>query len=222
MKNNLLIGLAVLTCLTTATYGLVSTGSLATITDVVCPDEGREKAGSKPLSAEKKEFNKRKNKSAAEPTEKPTALSYAQWLNGREKVDDKGNWKEGTYVELKDVYLIDYKEQKGESCNCYQADSDKTKADIHLNIGDSLSFADKINDYYMVIEITPSYKALHKNVMDSLKLLKNQKVTIRGYLFYDSEHERNSINYCKTCISKNVWRKSCWEIHPITYIGKSK
>jgi hypothetical protein len=73
-----------------------------------------------------------------------------------------------------------------------------------------------------VVEITPSYKALHKNVMDSLKLLKNQKVTIRGYLFYDSEHERNSINYCKTCTSKNVWRKSCWEIHPITYIGKSK
>jgi len=85
MKNNLLIAIAVLFCLTAATYGLVSTGSPATIADIGCPDEGKEKAGSKTLSAEKKEFNKRKNKSAAEPTEKPTVLSYAQLQNGREK-----------------------------------------------------------------------------------------------------------------------------------------
>ena len=186
-----------------------------------CTDEGRERKGSKPLTAEEKEFNKRKNKNAAVPEGNPKSMKLEQLLQGRTKVNDSADWKEGTYVEIADAYLIDFKQQKGESCNCYDADKDITKGDIHINIGNQRSLTEQNNNYYMVVEITPSYKKSHSGIPDMLKGLKKSKVTIRGYLFYDSEHERNSVNYCQQCTDKGVWRKTCWEIHPVTFIGKS-
>lgn len=188
----------------------------------VCPQEGRERLGKKPLKAEQKNFNRKKNKSATIPLHEPAIISIKDLLQGTIAVSDSADWKEGAYVEINDIYLIDYKEQKGESCNCYYADEDaKTWGDIHINIGTKEIMDEGNNNYYMIVEITPSYKKLQPDYLANLKSFKGKKVAIRGYLFYDREHERNSINYCKSCTDKGVWRKSCWEIHPVTYIGAS-
>jgi hypothetical protein len=35
-------------------------------------------------------------------------------------------------------------------------------------------------------------------------------------MFFDEEHKGSAKNTCKTC--EHVWRKTCWEIHPVTKI----
>jgi hypothetical protein len=184
-----------------------------------CPPEGRKQGGM--LSPEEKAFNKKKNKSSVVPKAKAEIISISALKSGKTKKDDKDYWYEGAYIEVNDAYLIDYKEQGGETCNCQEADNDvdDSKGDVHINIGNRKDLTDRNNDYYVVVEITPSYKKLHPDYKRELKELEGKKVTLRGYLFYDSEHERNSINYCSTCSEKGVWRKTCWEIHPVTFIG---
>lgn len=183
-----------------------------------CPKEGSKKDNS-PLSAREKASNKKKNRSSAVPNKHPKILKFEQILQGKTRTPDRKSWIEGTYVEINDAYLINRTEQNGESCNCYEADDDRSKGDVHINIGKKASLKEKDNDYYMVAEITPSYKALHPNYASEVKALIGKKVTIRGYLFYDGHHEHNSFNYCSTCEGTGVWRKTCWEIHPITFIG---
>ncbi len=183
-----------------------------------CPPGGKTKAGETP-DEEMVKFNKKKNKSSREPSKEPETLSFANLKSGNTKKDDREWWYEGAYVELTGAYLIEYKEQGGESCNCYEAENDKAKGDVHINIGTKTDLTKKNNNYYVVIEITPSYKKLHPNYKAELKELKGKKVVVRGYLFYDTEHEHNSINYCQSCSETGVWRKTCWEIHPVTYIA---
>ena len=186
-----------------------------------CTDEGSGKPGGKELSKDQKEFNKKKNKIAAAPNDKPKIVSINDILQGKKKVEDKDSWEEGTYIEINDAFLMDAKQQGGEECNCYEADSDPSKGDIHINISTEDNIAKKNNDYFMVVELTPSYKQLHPNFDSELKKLKDKKVTVRGYLFYDYDHKQNSVNYCTKCTGKAIWRKTCWEIHPITFIGPS-
>ncbi len=189
---------------------------------IECPPEGRERPGKKPLTEEEKEFNRKKNRSCEIPADTPRVLTIEQLLQGKTAVNDSSDWKEGTYVEINDAYLVNYKPQKGESCNCYEGDTSEMKTDIHINIGRSESLVEKNNDHFMVAEITPKYKTLHPGYKVELDSLKGKKVTVRGYLFYDSEHWYNSVNYCRKCTGTAVWRKTCWEIHPVTYIGETK
>jgi hypothetical protein len=183
-----------------------------------CPKGGKTKSGA-PTDEETSAFNKRKNKSSQEPDKEPKAISLSAIKSGKTKKDDRGAWYEGAYVEMTGAYLVDYKQQGGESCNCYEAEDDKSKGDIHINVATKEDMNAGNNNYYVVIEITPSYKKLHPDFLEELKALKGKKVVVRGYLFYDSEHEHNSINYCETCSDIGVWRKTCWEVHPVTYIA---
>lgn len=187
-----------------------------------CPPEGRARPGKKELSEELKELNRKKNRSVAEPDEEPFVIFFDALQQGRTKTDDRHHWEEGQFVELHGAYLIDFKQQKGESCNCYEADTNKAMGDIHINLGTKADMDEGNNNYYIVVEITPDYRQLHPNVIDELKALEGKEVLVRGYLFYDHEHERNSINYCKKCSDRGVWRKSCWEVHPVTFIGSAE
>lgn len=187
-----------------------------------CPSEGSiDPNGSRtsPLTHEEKAFNKKKNKSARVPSSAPEVISINELKSGRTRKDDRDWWWEGAYVEINDAYLIDFKLQGNEQCNCYEGDDDETMADIHINLGNLRDTRDKDNNFYVVVEITPDYKKRHQNVRQKLEALKGKKVIVRGYLFYDGEHERNSVNYCESCSDNGVWRKTCWEVHPVTFIG---
>lgn len=224
MKKTALLLLATIGLSVFLVYGINHFNALQLLPrhEKVCPKEGSARPGKKPLSDKQKKFNRKKNLSSAVPNENPEVIAFKDLLHGTGAVNDSADWNEGAYVEIGNIYLIDYKQQKGESCNCYYADEDaKTWGDIHINIGTKEIMDEANNNYYMIVEITPSYKILQPDYLSNLKSLKGKKVTIRGYLFYDREHERNSINYCKSCTDKGVWRKSCWEIHPVTYIGGS-
>jgi hypothetical protein len=186
-----------------------------------CPPEGSGKPGDPPLTIEKQEFNKRKNRSSEEPSITPVIYSIDYLLKGTQPVHDEDSFTEGTYVEINDAYLMEFKEQGAEDCNCHLADASKGTGDVHIYLCTLSNLATAYKKYSLVVEITPSYKTLHPNYKMELKALKGKKVTVRGYLFYD-EHQGNSINYCKKCNDKSLWRKTCWEIHPVTYIAETK
>jgi hypothetical protein len=184
-----------------------------------CPPEGGPKPGRPALSSEKMEFNRKKNRPASEPGYTSAVISIDTLLKGTGAVHDRDTYPDTSYIELQGAYLLKFEEQGPEDCNCHLAASSRRNGDVHIVLCDESNLRAGNNNFTMVAEITPAYKALHPGYHESLDSLRGRRVTVRGYLFYDGEHERNSVNYCKTCSDKGVWRKTCWEVHPVTYIG---
>lgn len=112
-------------------------------------------------------------------------------------------------------YVVEVKKGGKESCNC--GTNDPTYLDTHIFIGPK---KDSPKRDCLVVEITPrmrtimatqgvdwSYATLKKNFEDKY-------VRVSGWLFFDEEHIGNSV--VNSPSNKNLWRKSCWEIHPVT------
>jgi len=105
-------------------------------------------------------------------------------------------------------YITLMKYGSSESCNCHT--KDKTKLDIHLEIGKSP--ADK-NTQSFICEVTPKY---HYRDRIDWKSFNGKKVRITGYVFYDLEHEQNAVNTNPK--GTNLWRASIVEVHPVINI----
>jgi len=115
--------------------------------------------------------------------------------------------KQGDYIQIR-VYLKDIKRAGKESCNCHS--SNKDHYDWHLTVTkDSLQTS---RPFRIICEITPHVKL----DIGWARSLKGRMVTIKGYAFYDLEHLHNAMDTNPT--GSNVWRSSCWEIHPVTFI----
>ena len=100
-------------------------------------------------------------------------------------------------------------EQGPESCNCGRASKREKDGDVHMYL--SVKTDDEKKNS-MVVEITPAFKKKFPDY--EMYLEKNIKLRVYGYLFYDTEHEGNAFTTCQRC--RSVWRKTNWEIHPIT------
>jgi hypothetical protein len=157
-----------------------------------------------------KKLNIYKNQSAKIDEDKDAEeLALNKLITSKNK-DDSKNWMEGAYV-VTEGYLISFEEEGGESCNCGLADAQDKTGDVHIYVG-LVKNAPKSK--CIIVEITPAYKKLHSDYETSLE--KNRKIRITGYLLYDYKHAANAGTVCKVCT--NVWRKTCWEIHPVTEI----
>ena len=115
-------------------------------------------------------------------------------------------------------YIVSGEDMGPESCNCDLAKKGNHDGDIHFYIASSPN-ATKYQS--MIAEVTPAYRV--KFGSPDAVVYNGKKVRVYGYLFYDVEHRKNSINTCKTCDKKNpnphsIWRKTCWEIHPVVKI----
>ena len=129
------------------------------------------------------------------------------------------------------AYIVDIKAGGAEICNCQTTDKpyydthiflskdDPTKRPKHEKGGPSPTQRD------MVAEITPRMRQLLTPNSDewTTKALKKAlpvgtKVIVTGWLFYDSEHEKDA--YVVKHADRD-WRYSCLEIHPITSIEKA-
>jgi len=106
-------------------------------------------------------------------------------------------------------FLISFEEEGPESCNCNKATKAKKNGDVHMYLA-LVKNAPKKN--CIVIEITPNFKKKHPDYQNLFQ--KNARVRVTGYLLYDYLHEANAFTTCTSC--NNVWRKTCWEVHPIT------
>ena len=170
-----------------------------------CPPEG---SATDPV---RRQLNINKNQSAAVPKKKAVAWDIKQVINA-DMHDDKNDFEVNAYVTL-NGYLVSFKEEGPESCNCKEADAGDKTGDVHIYIG---LHPDAPKNECVVVEITPDFKRLHPDYEKYLH--NNVPITITGYLLYDLEHRPQATNTCNKCTT--TWRKTCWEIHPITAIKK--
>ena len=103
-------------------------------------------------------------------------------------------------------YVHDVKWGGSETCNCHA--KDKSQRDIHIELVSNLKNAS--NETAMVVEITRYSRGEY--TYEQIKKLKGKKVEVRGWLFFDREHVQNAQNTRPG--GTNVWRATCWEIHP--------
>ena len=135
------------------------------------------------------------------------------------KVTDK------THSEHEAVYLhgwvIETKNGGSETCNCH---TKNTKwYDTHIVLSNDPK--DKDASHGIVVEVTPRLRGVvakqfgvtwdecTTNFIKS-KIL-GHEVIISGYLFCDEEHKTNSV---ADGGKGNLWRGTCFEIHPVTSI----
>jgi hypothetical protein len=130
--------------------------------------------------------------------------------------DDTKRYSENTYVSITGyVFLVKY--GGSETCNCHA--TDKTQLDIHIEIVTDMKTGD--NTKAMVVEINRYIRAKDKNMdIDAVKALKGKKVQITGWLFFDEEHKQNAVNTSPK--GTNLWRATCWEVHPCMSIKEVK
>lgn len=172
---------------------------------------GREKNTSgRKLSDREIGLNTFKNKKPESPDARPVTLSLEDIINAP-KHEDETEYTDGQYVKTTG-YIVKYEEEGGESCNCYMADKSSKTGDVHIYLGLKPDADEK---QCIIVEITPAFKKLHPAYEKSIQ--PGSKVNIFGFMLYDYMHEKNAINSCRSC-GGNVWRKTCWEIHPVTYI----
>jgi hypothetical protein len=163
-------------------------------------------------TAKDKALNTAKNKSVKVPANrKPEDLKLNMLINSR-KGDDSKRYSNGAYI-VTSGYLVSHEEQGPESCNCKLAKASKKNGDVHIYLGLKPDAAKKD---CIVIEITPAFKKLHPDYADLLQ--NHTKITVEGYLFFDEHHKANALTTCRKCTGSAIWRRTCWEIHPVTAI----
>ena len=174
-------------------------------TQAQCPAKG----GSSNAKKQAADVLKNRSKKGEE-----VALNLADFLaDGK----DNSRFDTKTYGTITG-YLSELKHGGPESCNCNTAD--KTKHDIHVYV--SLKQGETNKSKMMIVELSPySYTLSDKNNYDYLQSILGSKVEITGWLFFDEEHSAAAKNTAKkTTAEKNIWRKTCWELHPVTKIVK--
>lgn len=115
-------------------------------------------------------------------------------------------------------YVFNVKMGGVESCNCKT--KDPVYRDTHIELVPDAEHTGP--EYRVIVEVTPRLRAMMaaKGIdwsTETLKqTLKGHKARITGWLFFDSEHEKES--FANDPDGEKDWRATCWEIHPITNI----
>ena len=131
--------------------------------------------------------------------------------------EDSERWTPGQAVEIVG-YVSEVVKGGVETCNCKATDDDNR--DTHIEITDDPMASEFKNP--LIAEVTPRFRFImaKKGIDWSTKTLrknfKGRWVKIQGWLFYDTEHADEADN-TKPGRERN-WRKTAWEIHPITSI----
>ena len=103
-----------------------------------------------------------------------------------------------------------------ESCNCKA--TDLYYRDIHIELAvhpDSNKPTQRI-----VVEPTPRFrkmmeaKGIDWTYAAVRKAFLHKWVVIEGWMFFDAEHDKDSFNLNPK--NKHAWRRTAWEIHPVT------
>jgi hypothetical protein len=131
--------------------------------------------------------------------------------------DDTKRFTEGTAVEVTG-YVFDVVPGGSETCNCHAKEKDFN--DTHIALVTSLANAEPSKT--IVIEVTPQirhYMDSAKHIdwtTNNLRKMINKKIRVKGFLLFDKEHTNAAMNTNPS--GNDNWRKTCWEVHPITSI----
>jgi hypothetical protein len=123
--------------------------------------------------------------------------------------DDENRFKNEQAVTVTG-YVALVKDGGAESCNCHS----KTAKDTHIVIVASKKDATNPK-HHVIVEVTPHFRELGTTA-DLKKKLVGHMVKFSGWLFFDEEHKQNASNTNPK--GTDLWRATCWEIHPVTGI----
>ncbi len=115
-------------------------------------------------------------------------------------------------------YVYDVKMGGVETCNCKATDQDHR--DTHIELTPDANHTTP--EYRLIVEVTPRVRTLLAmkgedwSTSELKERLIGRRVKVAGWLFYDEEHESQSV--ANRPNGARNWRASCWEVHPVTYI----
>ena len=125
--------------------------------------------------------------------------------------NDEENYSSSQFVRLKG-YVVLVKYGGPETCNCHS--KDKNDLDIHIEL--ALNPNDKAAKA-MVVEINRyTRKDNPEFTLANIKKLIGKEVTVEGFMFFDEEHLQNAVTTNPN--GTNLWRYTCWEVHPVMKI----
>lgn len=155
-----------------------------------------------------RDLNTKKNRTTY-PQKKSTVLSLDSIL----KIgDDRKRFSDTSLVSITG-YVFEIVGAGKESCNCDSLGY--TNTDIHIYVGKKSA---KSKSECFIVELSPLSKRKfpEKKSTKDWNVLLGKEVTFTGWLFFDWEHIGNASNTCKKCT--RIWRRTAWEIHPVTKI----
>lgn len=119
--------------------------------------------------------------------------------------NDRTRFASSTYASVVG-YIYDVKYGGAETCNCHA--KDKSQLDIHIELTENLTKSPE--PAFIIAEVT----RLSRDTMtyEWIRSLRGKKVELQGWLFFDEEHDQNAVNTNPN--GTNLWRTTCWEIHP--------
>lgn len=185
-----------------------------------CPPEGNVSSSNAPARKQQLELlNRLKNRyNLPGPSDFDSSVTLEALLASAGKPDrDKFNINKAATIE---GYIV-YAANKGseETCNCKASSAYYT--DQHLEL--ALSPDEPKDARTITVEITPRLREIMRQqgidwTHSEIKQYEGRKVRVSGWLFYDSEHEKDACSYnpskCGDVPRYN--RQTCWEIHPVT------
>lgn len=163
-----------------------------------CPAEGTAK------SAKNKAHNRLKNRDRA-PSDIDESITLRDLML---KANDK-KFDEDTAVKITGWVVDVTPGGKTETCNC----AGKAGQDMHIDIVQRRSHAADKKQHF-VVEITPRWQGELGDIATVRSKIKGKCVQFTGYLFYDSIHADEAENTKPG--RKANWRKTAWEVHPVT------
>jgi len=129
--------------------------------------------------------------------------------------DDRARWSNSMAVEV-EGYVVGDTTGPAETCNC--KNPDKSYHDTHIE----LTQGPDDNELPMIVEVTPEWRGYMGQAgrdwsTDALRpRIEGHRVRVRGWMLLDSEHLNAADNTNPE--GSNLWRKTAWEIHPVTGI----
>jgi hypothetical protein len=158
-----------------------------------------------------------------------SALSDPKAGPNKDPISKKANNDAGKFVTISegqtaeiDGYIAYVKPGGVESCNCKS--QDPQYMDTHIYVSATPQHANQTDKKFcLIVEVTPRVRIEQvqmghdwatSTLISTLK--PGTHVRISGYLFDDQEHRPNSV--ADSPSNANLWRASCWELHPVTDI----
>ena len=181
----------------------ITTGLTSAFAQIDCPIEGASKPGGRPLTADKIQLNRYKNRTFFPIF---TTHKTVDDILALPRADDPSLDNTGVVLE---GYLLNFKQEGPESPNCYDPDLH----DFHMWIGKTTARTPKARNALrrkaVVVEPTPRTQAMNPSwTKTNLNKIRGQRVRITGWLMYDFEHPPQ--------VGKT--RGTLWEVHPVMKI----
>lgn len=133
--------------------------------------------------------------------------------------DDTDRWSVDRAAVI-EGYILKVSASGRESCNC--GETSRRFTDTHIDVYPT----SRASGHPIVVEITPPWRLIHEHYGKedwSSKAVEERylgkKVRITGWLFFDVAHLHEADNTDPNDdTGKENWRKTAWEIHPVTSI----